>query len=49
MAQKKSTQSNVKTYVKKNVRKRPGIHSKKKNSVNKKSKNYQKKYKGQGR
>jgi hypothetical protein len=30
-------------------RKRPGIHSKKKNSATKTSKNYVKRYKGQGR
>lgn len=30
-------------------RKRKGIHSKKKNSRNKKSKNYKKPYRGQGR
>ena len=29
-------------------RKRPGVHSKKRASVHKKSKNYLKKYKGQG-
>ena len=30
-------------------KKRPGVHSKKKNSVNKSGKNYVKKYKGQGK
>ena len=30
-------------------RKRPGVHSKKKNSVHKSGKNYQKKYRGQGK
>jgi hypothetical protein len=30
-------------------RKRPGVISKKKNSTSKRSKNYRKKYKGQGR
>jgi hypothetical protein len=30
-------------------KKRPGIHSKKKNATSKKSKNYKKQYKGQGR
>lgn len=30
-------------------RKRPGVHAKTKNSVNKKGKNYRKKYRGQGR
>jgi hypothetical protein len=32
-----------------NKRKRPGVHSKKKNSVHKSGKNYKKSYKGQGR
>lgn len=35
------------TFGKKN--KRPGVHSKKKNSKNKTSKNYKKRYRGQGR
>ena len=35
-------------FVKKARRKRPGVHSKKKNSGLKMSKNYRKKYKGQG-
>jgi hypothetical protein len=30
-------------------KKRAGVHAKKKNSTSKKSKNYQKKYSGQGR
>ena len=35
-------------FSKKARRKRPGVHSKKKNSGLKLSKNYRKKYKGQG-
>jgi hypothetical protein len=37
------------TYVEKAPIKRPGVHSKSKTSSNKKSKNYKKKYRGQGR
>jgi len=36
-------------YVEKAPVKRPGIHAKSKMSLNKKSKNYKKKYRGQGR
>jgi len=36
-------------YQEKPSRKRPGVHSKKRNSNHKSSKNYTKKYKGQGR
>ena len=32
-----------------NKKKRPGVHSKKRTSNNKASKNYKKKYRGQGR
>ena len=41
----------VKLFVKKNIstKKRPGIHSKSKSSRSKNSKNYVKKYRGQGR
>ncbi|QDP46358.1 MAG: hypothetical protein GOVbin1709_20 [Prokaryotic dsDNA virus sp.] len=41
----------VKLFVKKNIitKKRPGIHAKSKMSKSKNSKNYVKKYKGQGR
>ena len=35
--------------VQKNKKKRPGVHSKKKQSSHKHGKNYQKKYVGQGR
>tara|TARA_Y100000361_G_C11108130_1_gene316007 strand:+ start:316 stop:450 length:135 start_codon:yes stop_codon:yes gene_type:complete len=37
------------TYVKPARRKRPGVHAKTKSSTLKGSKNYLKKYKGQGR
>ena len=37
------------SYVEKAPTKRPGIHSKSKTSSNKGSKNYKKKYRGQGR
>ena len=43
----KKTQETKK--VTKNSRKRPGVHSKKKSSSLKTSKNYLKKYKGQGK
>lgn len=36
-------------YVKKPKKKRPGVHAKTKTSVNKLSKNYKKKYRGQGK
>lgn len=39
----------IKTYKKRSRKKRPGVHSKKRNSVNKFGKNYNKKYRGQGR
>ena len=47
MAKAKSSVS-VNFYFKKSKVKRPGVHSKKKTSSNKKSKNYKKLYKGQG-
>lgn len=47
MAKAKS-QSSV-TFRPKGGRKRPGVHSKKKNSVHKHGKNYSKKYVGQGK
>jgi len=37
------------SFIKSASRKRPGVHSKKKNSVHKNSKNYNKKYRGQGK
>lgn len=39
----------TKTFKKNSKKKRPGVHSKKKNSVNKFGKNYNKKNVGQGR
>ena len=39
----------IKTYRKTTSKKRPGVHSKSKNSVHKFGKNYNKKYRGQGR
>ncbi len=36
------------SYVEKPKKKRPGVHAKSKTSNNKKSKNYVKKYRGQG-
>jgi len=36
-------------YIQRTTRKRPGVHAKSKTSNLKKSKNYVKKYKGQGR
>jgi hypothetical protein len=36
-------------YLKRPIISRPGVHAKSKTSNNKKSKNYVKKYKGQGR
>ncbi len=37
------------SYVEKNKVNRPGVHSKTKTSKNKRSKNYKKAYRGQGR
>ena len=39
----------VSAYIVKPKKKRPGVHSKTKNSKSKKSKNYVKAYRGQGR
>jgi hypothetical protein len=44
----KATKTISTRFMKKPRRKRPGVHSKKKNSGLKMSKNYRKKYKGQG-
>lgn len=41
--------SNNSTYKKKDIKKRPGIVSKNKAGNNKSSKNYLKRYRGQGR
>jgi len=45
---KATKQSTSSVRIAKPKRKRPGVHSKKKNSNSKKSKNYKKKYVGQG-
>jgi hypothetical protein len=45
----KAKQSSEGSFHAKPKSKRPGVHSKKKNSVHKVGKNYNKKYKGQGR
>lgn len=37
------------SYIKQTKKKRPGVHSKNNTSRNKKSKNYAKPYRGQGR
>lgn len=41
--------SSVSTFLKKASKKRPGVHSKKGTSNNKTSKNYKKRYVGQGK
>lgn len=40
---------NITIFVKQSVKKRPGVHAKKKSSKLKTSKNYVKKYRGQGK
>jgi len=45
----KTKTSEVKSHIKKNKSKRPGIHAKKKSSKLKTSRNYKKTYKGQGK
>jgi hypothetical protein len=49
MAAKPSKTSSVRTHIAKSRKKRPGVHSKKKCSKSKKSKNYFKRYAGQGK
>jgi hypothetical protein len=49
MASPKSKSTTVSVHRLKPRKKRPGIHSKKKSSRNKKSKNYKKPYVSQGR
>jgi hypothetical protein len=50
MAAKSSDRKmNISLYKEKSKKKRPGIHSKKKNSILKTSKNYKKPYRGQGK
>jgi hypothetical protein len=46
---KKPTASSSGVKANSNKRKRPGVHSKKKNSVHKSGKHYNKPYRGQGR
>lgn len=46
---KKENKSTTRTFLKKFKRKRKGVHSKKKNSKLKRSKNYKKSYTGQGK
>ena len=45
----KKVQAAVSAYRQNSKKKRKGVHSKKKTSCSKKSKNYTKKYRGQGR
>lgn len=45
----KAKSATTSTKVNSNKRKRPGVHSKKKNSVHKTGNHYKKSYKGQGR
>jgi hypothetical protein len=45
----KAKQSATRTFIAKPKKKRPGIHSKKKQSKNKNSKNYTKPYNNQGK
>lgn len=49
MAKAKTKSTSVNTFIKKPKVKRPGVHSKKKNSGLKSSKNYKKAYRGQGK
>ncbi len=46
---KASKTSSTSSFLKKSRKKRPGVHSKNKNSKMKSSKNYAKKYVGQGK
>ncbi len=46
---KSEKKMNISVFHEKTTTKRPGVHSKKKNSVLKTSKHYNKPYKGQGR
>lgn len=46
---KKTTTSTVRNHIARPRKKRPGVHSKNKNSRIKKSTNYRKCYRGQGR
>jgi hypothetical protein len=46
---KKTTTTSVRAHIEKPRIKRAGVHAKRKTSNNKKSRNYKKSYKGQGR
>jgi hypothetical protein len=48
MAAKKSSTTNIKSFRAKTKKKRPGVHAKSKASKHKGSKNYKKRYRGQG-
>jgi len=48
MAAKAKQSANVRVHLAKPKKKRPGVHSKKKTSKSKNSKNYKKLYRGQG-
>ena len=45
----KAKMSSVSSFIRKPKKKRPGVHSKCKQSSHKKGKNYQKRYVGQGK
>jgi hypothetical protein len=49
MAAKPSKTSSVRSHIARPRKKRPGVHSKKKSSKSKSSKNYFKRYAGQGK
>ena len=49
MAKAKSNTSVTRSHLASPKKKRPGVHSKKKNSRSKNAKNYKKAYRGQGR
>lgn len=49
MAKAKSNTTNTRTHLASPKKKRKGVHSKKKSSRNKRSKNYKKLYRGQGK
>lgn len=48
MAKKSTTSASSRTYLAKPKKKRAGVHAKSKTSSNKRSKNYSKRYNGQG-
>lgn len=49
MAKKQSSTQSISAHREKPKKKHPGIHAKTKTSLNKKSAQYKKKYRGQGR